>query len=99
MSGCQQVRVTLVKSYVYDYNTGEKRDRGAQWQVRKCGTPMFSVAEKTRGTCKSCFEGWEHPENFTAPEGVPEGSIDAFTAVKYMAESGTTRLFAMEVPK
>jgi hypothetical protein len=92
---CQHVRVVLVKSYVYDYNTGEKRDRGAQWRVQKCGAPMFTENERIRGTCRHCDAGWEHPENFTAPLGAAEGVIDAHTAAKLAEESGTERLFKM----
>jgi hypothetical protein len=33
--------------------------------VEECGLPLFTVGELRDKTCRSCGEGYEHPENAT----------------------------------
>lgn len=61
---CQQMRRFVVKSGTLNMATGESQMTSQAWETRNCAAPLFSDEEKVRGTCRSCFGGWTHPENY-----------------------------------
>ncbi len=63
-TACTQIRRMLVKHSTVSMNTGETRELGEEWVTRACGAPLFAEAEKHRGTCRMCFSGWVHPNNY-----------------------------------
>lgn len=63
-TSCTQMRRMLVTHSTVSMNTGERRELGEEWVTRACGVPLFADAEKERGTCRSCFSGWVHANNY-----------------------------------
>ena len=37
-----------------------------EWVVEECGTPLFTEDEKRAKCCRSCLDGYSHPENYRA---------------------------------
>lgn len=37
-----------------------------EWVVEACGTPLFTADEKQAKCCRSCLDGYSHPENYLA---------------------------------
>lgn len=64
MSSCTVMRRKLVTHKSLNMGTGISVDAGQEWVTEPCGIPMFSDAEKLRGTCRSCASGWTHEHNF-----------------------------------
>lgn len=63
---CTQVRRMLVKHGTLNIRTGQSTtdaDPGTM-ETRACGVPLFSDAERQRGTCRSCNDGYTHPNNY-----------------------------------
>lgn len=62
---CKQMRRVRETNGSLDLNTGVLTidESTATWIVRACGVPLFTDAERKRGTCKSCASGWSSPGN------------------------------------
>lgn len=45
------------------------RETSRQHVTGRCGVPLFSAEEKISGVCRSCLNGWEHPDNRTTEKG------------------------------
>lgn len=61
---CTQMRRVLVQHSTMSAQTGEQRDIRNEWETQPCGAPLFSDADKARGTCRSCASGWTHEHNY-----------------------------------
>ena len=62
---CQQQRRYVVTHGTLNIATGvSKMDGGKEWVEGPCNAPLFGDEAQTRGTCRSCFMGWTHPENY-----------------------------------
>jgi hypothetical protein len=61
---CQQMRRFVRKHGTLNMATGESQMTSQEWVTEKCNAPLFGDESKTRGTCRSCFNGWTHPENY-----------------------------------
>lgn len=61
---CTIRRKMMITQYTWNLATDEKKIKNQEWQIRPCGTPLFSDQERTTGICKSCAGGWTHPNNF-----------------------------------
>lgn len=69
-NACTVERRALVKHESLSLGTGEIAPSGQAWETKACGTPLFSgTPEAARGVCRSCFEGWTHPENYATATG------------------------------
>lgn len=64
MSSCTVMRRKLVTHKSFNMGTGDSVEVGQEWVTEPCGIPMFSDAEKQRGTCRSCASGWTHEHNY-----------------------------------
>jgi len=60
---CQQWRRMLVSSQTVE-------GRSERWVTRQCNRWLEDSEEKRRGRCRSCINGWTHPESF--PVEAPE---------------------------
>jgi hypothetical protein len=60
MANCEVMRRKLVKRSVFNMETGGKIDTGSEWRTEPCGVPIFGEGK----ICKSCSNGWTHPENY-----------------------------------
>lgn len=62
---CQTMRRKLVTKGTLDLGTGtlDMNEQG-EWVTEPCNVPLFTQEEKERGTCRSCNEGWTHPNNY-----------------------------------
>jgi len=56
---CTQWRRMLVTSWT----TAGHSER---WVTRQCCRWLEQDDEKRRGRCRSCIDGWTHPENYPA---------------------------------
>lgn len=43
--------------------TGKCSEDRSEIVTEPCNTPLFEDLAKETGICRSCAEGWEHPEN------------------------------------
>jgi len=39
-----------------------------EWETSACGAPLLSEVERTTGICRSCADGWNHPDNYPIKE-------------------------------
>lgn len=71
-TACTVERRALVRHETLSLATGEISPSGKPpaWEVKACSVPLFTDAERERGVCRSCGEGWTHPENAPTPAGV-----------------------------
>lgn len=67
-NNCTKLRRMLIKSGTLNLSTGASTITQEEWMTRACGVPLFSDAEKKRGTCRSCDAGWTHPNNYPVNE-------------------------------
>jgi hypothetical protein len=65
-STCTTLRTRLVRNGTFNIVTGKISEGEATWVTEPCGTPLFDDAQRATGICRSCAEGWTHPENFPA---------------------------------
>lgn len=63
-NSCTQMRRQLITHSTVNLTTGEYTDGAQEWKTQPCGVPLFSDADRTRGTCRSCAKGWTHPNNY-----------------------------------
>jgi hypothetical protein len=63
-TSCTQSRRMLIEHFTLNMNTGESTPKGSEWVERECGVPLFTDAERTRGTCRSCAGGWKTDNNY-----------------------------------
>jgi hypothetical protein len=70
---CTQKRRVLETHGSLDLTTGTlTMDRStATWVVRACGAPLFTDAQRERGTCDGCASGWSSPGNKPADAADP----------------------------
>lgn len=64
MGSCTVMRRKLVTRQSLNMSTGVSVEVGQEWITEPCGIPMFSDAEKQRGTRRSCASGWTHEHNY-----------------------------------
>lgn len=60
---CQTMRRVLIKKGTLNMGTGKTEMTGQERVDQPCGTPLFSDQERTTGQCRSCRDGWTHPDN------------------------------------
>jgi hypothetical protein len=56
---CQQWRRVLVSGRTVEGSY-------QRWVTRQCNRWLEDDEEKRRGRCRSCIDGWRHPENYPA---------------------------------
>jgi hypothetical protein len=61
---CTQQRRYVVKHGTFNMATGASEMTSQEWVTGPCNAPLFGDEAQTRGTCRSCFNGWTHPENY-----------------------------------
>jgi hypothetical protein len=61
---CTKMRRMLIRTSTLNMATGQRTETGEAWETRPCGVPMFSEVEKKAGICRSCANGWTHPNNY-----------------------------------
>jgi hypothetical protein len=61
--GCTVLRTKVVTASVMNLFTGEQTVTGQHTETGPCNTPLFTPAERITGICRSCAEGWTHPDN------------------------------------
>lgn len=71
---CTQMRRVLRRYELLDLHTGQctpDESRPPTWVVEPCAVPLFSDAERERGTCNGCASGWQCPENMPVAADSP----------------------------
>lgn len=68
---CTQMRRKLVTHGSMHMLTGAYTEGHKEWRDESCAVPLFSDEERERGTCRSCYRGWEHPNNYPADRPQP----------------------------
>lgn len=76
---CTKMRRMFIQNFTLSMATGERTLVGEEWVTRECGVPLFGDDETKTGICRSCANGWTHPNNHPVQELV-SGSPEDFAA-------------------
>jgi hypothetical protein len=84
MNHCRVERDCLITHGSLNMATGETTTDHSERVVRSCGSPLFNETFSAIGCCKSCLEGWTHPNNFPTERGLQqiEQALEVLTAPK-----------------
>lgn len=72
MDLCQVETRKVIEHYTINMYTGEKIHRLTSIDIEPCGTPLFGDAERKRGVCQSCLDGWTAEGNEPTNRGIKQ---------------------------